>query len=84
MRSYLSAPRILRAATDVSFPDDSAAALLRMVFEEHLADLPVSNREIVRLRVEGYEVSEIADRTGRARRTIERVLQDFRRRLTRS
>jgi RNA polymerase sigma-70 factor (ECF subfamily) len=64
--------------------DESAAALLRMAFDEHLADLPPSNREIVRLRVEGYEVGEIAGRTGRARRTVERVLQDFRRRLTRS
>jgi len=64
--------------------DESAAALLRMVFDEQLAGLPDSNREIVRLRVEGYEVGEIAQRTGRARRTVERVLQDFRRRLART
>ena len=64
--------------------DESAAALLRMVFDEQLAGLPASNREIVRLRIEGYEVREIAQQTGRARRTVERVLQDFRRRLTRS
>src|SRR5205085_299101 len=32
--------------------DDAAAALLRMVFDEHLAGLPESNQEIVRLRVE--------------------------------
>ena len=64
--------------------DAEAAALLRLVFDEQLADLPASNREIVRLRVEGYEVGEIAGRTGRARRTVERVLHDFRNRLSRA
>jgi RNA polymerase sigma-70 factor (ECF subfamily) len=64
--------------------DEAAAALLRMIFDEHLTDLPASNREIIRLRIEGYEVGEIAGRTGRARRTVERVLQDFRHRLTKS
>lgn len=64
--------------------DDAAAAFLRMIFDEQLADLPASNREIVRLRAEGYEVGEIAGRTGRARRTVERVLHDFRNRLSRA
>jgi RNA polymerase sigma-70 factor (ECF subfamily) len=64
--------------------DDSATGLLEVVLDEYLADLPASNREIVRLRVAGYEVGEIAGRTGRARRTVERVLHDFRHRLTRS
>ncbi len=63
--------------------DDSAAALLRMVLEEQLADLPESNRDIIRLRIEGYEVGEIAKETGRSRRTVERVLQQFRSRLSR-
>src|SRR5207248_5656330 len=63
--------------------DDSAAALLRMVMDEHLAGLPESNRAIIRLRVEGYAVGEIAEKTGRSRRTVERVLQEFRARLTR-
>jgi RNA polymerase sigma-70 factor (ECF subfamily) len=64
--------------------DDSAAALLRLVMDEHLAGLPQSNRAIIRLRIEGYAVMEIAERTGRSRRTVERVLQEFRARLTRS
>ncbi len=63
--------------------DSSAAALLRLVLEEQLAGLPESNQAIVRLRTEGCEVSEIAERTGRSRRTVERVLQDFRTRLNR-
>jgi len=64
--------------------NDSAAALLRIVLEEHLAGLPESNRCIIQLRIEGYAVAEIADRTGRSRRTVERVLQEFRTRLSRS
>ncbi len=63
--------------------DDTAAAFLRMVMEEQMASLPESNRAIIRLRTEGYEVGEIAQQTGRSRRTVERVLQDFRARLTR-
>ena len=64
--------------------DGSAAAFLRLVMEEQLAALPESNRAIIRLRTEGYEVAEIAAQTGRSRRTVERVLQDFRARLSRS
>ena len=63
--------------------DDSAAAFLRLVMDEQMAALPESNRAIIRLRTEGYEVEEIADATGRSRRTVERVLQDFRARLSR-
>lgn len=52
--------------------------LLSLVIEESLEKLPESSREIVRLRVECYEVAEIAERTGRSKRTVERVLQRFR------
>ncbi|MDY3551174.1 sigma-70 family RNA polymerase sigma factor [Gemmata sp. JC717] len=64
--------------------DDSAAAFLRLVMDEQVEALPESNRTIIRLRTEGYEVGEIAQVTGRSRRTVERVLQDFRARLSRS
>jgi RNA polymerase sigma-70 factor (ECF subfamily) len=64
--------------------DSSAAALLRLVLDEHLGELPESNQAIIRLRVEGYAVAEIAERTGRSRRTVERVLQEFRTRLSRT
>jgi RNA polymerase sigma-70 factor, ECF subfamily len=64
--------------------DDSAAAFLRLVMDEQMAALPESNRAIIRLRTEGYAVGEIARATGRSRRTVERVLQDFRARLSRS
>lgn len=64
--------------------NDEAAGFLRLVLDEHLAGLPESNRCIIQLRIEGYAVAEIAGRTGRSRRTVERVLQEFRARLRRA
>jgi RNA polymerase sigma-70 factor (ECF subfamily) len=64
--------------------DDSAVGLLRLVMDEHLAGLPKSNQTIIRLRIDGYAVAEIAEAVGRSLRTVERVLQDFRARLTRT
>jgi RNA polymerase sigma-70 factor (ECF subfamily) len=64
-------------------PADDAAAyhFLRLVVDEVLAGLPEPHRAVVRLRVEGHEVAEIAAATGRAKRTVERVLQEFRTRM---
>ena len=62
--------------------DDTAAEFLRLVVDERLAGLPAAHREIVRLRLMGFEVGEISGRTGRSRRTVERVLQEFRAGLT--
>lgn len=64
--------------------DESAASFLRMVLDEVVAGLPESNRDIIRMRIEGYEVSEIATHVGRSQRTVERVLQTFRTLLSRS
>lgn len=61
--------------------DENALAVLQMVIAETVERLPASHRPIALLRLEGYEVAEIADRVGRSRRTVERVLQDFRERL---
>jgi DNA-directed RNA polymerase specialized sigma24 family protein len=36
---------------------------------------------MVELRIEGYAVAEIAHQTGRAKRTVERLLQEARQRL---
>lgn len=61
--------------------DQSAFDLLRIVVDELLEGRPESVRDIVRLRIENYEVAEIAERTGRSKRTVERVLQEFRTQL---
>jgi RNA polymerase sigma-70 factor (ECF subfamily) len=51
---------------------------LRLLVEELLNGLPAAQQRIVQLRLEGHEVAEIAQLTGRSKRTTERVLQDFR------
>ncbi len=61
--------------------DQSAFDLLRIVVDELLESRPESVRDIVRLRIENHEVAEIAERTGRSKRTVERVLQEFRTQL---
>lgn len=62
----------------VAEPDEQAATLLRMVVEEQIEAFPHHGRPIIRLRLEGYDVNEIAARTGSSPRTVERILQRFR------
>lgn len=52
----------------------SSMHVLRMVVDEFMNQLPETHREIASLRIEGYQVDEIAARTGRSKRTVERVL----------
>jgi RNA polymerase sigma-70 factor (ECF subfamily) len=59
--------------------DDSA--LLELCVEDVLGQLPPAHRDLVELRIQGHEVAELARRTGRSKRTVERILQDVRRRL---
>jgi RNA polymerase sigma-70 factor (ECF subfamily) len=70
-----------RAIDTKSGRDDSALDILRLVIDELLEGLPTSHRPIVELRIEGHEIAEIARRTHRSKRTVERVLQEFRQRL---
>jgi RNA polymerase sigma-70 factor, ECF subfamily len=58
--------------------DDADLTALRLVVEECVAGLPESSREMVRLRIDGHEVGDIAARTGGSERSVERVLQQFR------
>src|SRR5438874_1905272 len=55
---------------------------LPLVAEEALEQLPPLQRRIVELRVEGYQVHEIAKLTGRSLRTVERTLQHSRKHLS--
>jgi RNA polymerase sigma-70 factor (ECF subfamily) len=61
--------------------DANALTVLRLVIEEILLELPESARVIVERRVEGYEVAEIAASVQRSKRSVERVLREFRQRL---
>lgn len=63
--------------------DHVALSLLEMVIEEVLEKLPESQRQVIVLRMEGHEIDEIAATTGRAKRSVERILQGFRQSLSR-
>src|SRR5207248_838524 len=63
-------------------PAEPGLAFLKLVIAEALEQLQPLPRQMVILRIEGHEVAEIAGRTQRSKRTVERVLQDFRRQLT--
>lgn len=65
----------------VAHRDQAAESLLAMTIEETLARLPEQHRAAIRLRIEGFEVSEIATKLGRSMRTTERLLQEARRHL---
>ncbi|HEY1379418.1 MAG TPA: RNA polymerase sigma factor [Gemmataceae bacterium] len=60
----------------------SATTFLRLAAEEALAQLPPLQRRIVELRMQGYQVHEIAGLTGRSLRTVERTLQHCRQQLS--
>lgn len=61
--------------------DDLAFRSLRLVVGEALGDLPVVQQRMILRRIDGCQVEEIATEAGRSKRTVERVLQNFRDRL---
>ena len=68
------------------YPDGLRSAhdtyvLLKLAVEEALERLPAHYQSVVQLRMEGYEVTEIARETGRSRRSVERILQECRQKL---
>jgi RNA polymerase sigma-70 factor (ECF subfamily) len=56
-------------------------AFMQVVVKEALEHLDPRQREMVELRVQGHDISEIADKTGRSKRTVERNLQEVRNKL---
>ena len=54
---------------------------LEWVIADVLERLPDQHRGMVELRLEGYGVAEIAAKTGRSKRSVERVLQEARKKL---
>ena len=63
-------------------PLEPATDLLEVAVRDVLEHLPPAERVAVELRLEGYEVAEIAGRVGRSKRAVERSLQKARQRLT--
>jgi RNA polymerase sigma-70 factor (ECF subfamily) len=70
------------AQEDLFTEDETAATLLRWTVEEYLARLDETERAIVALRMTGHSVDEVAEKTDRAKRTVERVLKKARDQLT--
>jgi RNA polymerase sigma-70 factor (ECF subfamily) len=58
--------------------DEAALAFLALTVREALERLPLVHRTMLELRTQGFEVLEIARQTGRAKRTVERILQEGR------
>lgn len=61
--------------------DDAAATFLNVILEDEMRHLPDAQREMIRMRLEGHDLTAIADKCKRSTRTVERVLQTFRSRL---
>jgi len=78
-RSFESS--FLETKSSHSGENDVAYSILRMTVDESLNNLRSGHDEVVRLRIEGYSLPEIAEKTGRAKRTVERILQNFRQSL---
>jgi RNA polymerase sigma-70 factor, ECF subfamily len=53
-------------------------AVFRLVIDEAIARLPAAYQDVLALRMEEYEIAEIAQRTRRSKRTVERILQESR------
>lgn len=62
--------------------NDTAVVFLQMVIDEALVCLPELQQRMIVLRIEGHEIADIAAQTQRSKRTVERVLQDFRKQMT--
>ncbi len=57
---------------------DESIDVLRLTIADLTASLPDSHQQIIRMRMEGHTVDEIASQLARSKRTTERVLQSFR------
>jgi len=66
--------------TKIATEEDSLH-VLNLTIEDLLDSMTPSQREIVMLRIRGHEVNEISTSCKRAKRTVERVLQEFRQQL---
>jgi RNA polymerase sigma-70 factor, ECF subfamily len=60
------------------FKLEEPQSLLKLIAEETLELLPALHRQVASWRLEGYDHQEIAKKTGRSKRTIERIFQECR------
>ncbi len=62
--------------------DETSLQILQFVLEDLLGTMNETQQRIVELRIEGHKSEDIAEQTGRSSRTVERVLQVFRLKLS--
>lgn len=62
--------------------EHDAYLLLKLSVEEALDLLPAQHKLVTQLRMEGDDVAEIARKTGRSKRSVERILQECREKLS--
>lgn len=72
-------PRSARPAEQKRCP---AEGFQKLVVEDVLACLPAPHRDVVEKRIAGHAVAEIAQQMGRSKRSVERILQQSRNRLS--
>jgi RNA polymerase sigma-70 factor, ECF subfamily len=63
---------------------EDTSEVLRITIEEIMVELPEDHQRVVRDRIDGYEIKDIAERNSTSRRSVERMLQGFRNRLRQS
>lgn len=73
----------LRDVEIASAQESTPFVILRATIQELYHGLSTSQRRMVEMRIQGYELKEIATETRRSTRTVERVLKQFRDRLSR-
>jgi RNA polymerase sigma-70 factor (ECF subfamily) len=82
VRRTISGEAALRDLAASDTDDDAEYAYLQLAISEALERLPSQHKAMLELRIQGYEVAEIAQKTGRSKRTVERILQEARKRLS--
>ncbi len=61
--------------------NEASYHVLRLTVNDLVSELTPVQQEIVLLRIDGFDIQSIADRTKRSKRTVERTLQHFRHRM---
>ncbi len=61
--------------------DENSGAFVELCVKEILEFLPENYQDILSLRMQGFKVAEIAEKTGHSSRTVERILQKCREQL---
>jgi RNA polymerase sigma-70 factor (ECF subfamily) len=76
-RATLTGAAAESAMSGLRAADENALTELKLTIGEILGTFPESQRVIIELRMEGDKVDEIARKTGRSKRTVERAIHDF-------